>query len=113
MTAGASARSVPLVKAISEQQMQETLGSLPVSEPRVVASGNLATPRVLLDVLERAVERYRLFMLAAQAPLPKREGVIYETPFAGPGMRDGGEQLDYLPMRLSLVPRLFATMREP
>jgi len=113
MTDGASARSVPLVKAISEQQLQETLGSLPVSEPRVVASGNLATPRVLLDVLERAVERYRLFMLAAQAPLPKREGVIYETPFAGPGMRDGGEQLDYLPMRLSLVPRLFATMREP
>ena len=28
-------------------------------------------------------------------------------------MRDGGERLDYLPMRLSLVPRLFATMRAP
>ena len=50
-----------------------------------MASGNLATPRTLLDSLEAAVERYRLFMLAAQAPLPEREGVILETPFVGPG----------------------------
>ena len=39
--------------------------------------------------------------------------MIFETPFVGPGMRDAGEQLDYLPMRLSLVPRLFATIRPP
>ena len=77
------------------------------------ASGNLASPRALLGVLERSLERYRLFMLAAQSPLPLRDGVILETPFVGPGMRDGGERLDYLPMRLSLVPRLFATMRPP
>ncbi len=89
------------------------MAALPAPEPRVVASGNLATPRVLLDVLERTVDRYRLFMLAAQAPLPRRDGVIFETPFVGPGMRDAGEQLDYLPMRLSLVPRLFATIRQP
>src|SRR5476649_1277352 len=101
------------MRVISEQQLEETLAALPVSEPRVVASGNLATPRTLLDVLARAVERYRLFMLAAQAPLPARDGVILETPFAGPGMRGAGERLDYLPMRLSLVPRLFATMRQP
>ena len=43
-------------------------------------------------------------MLAAQAPMPVRDGVILETPFVGPGMRDAGERLDYLPMRLSLVP---------
>ena len=78
-----------------------------------MASGNLATPRALLESLERALERYRLFMLAAQAPLPRRDGVILETPFVGPGMRDAGERLDYLPMRLSLVPRLFATIRPP
>ncbi len=52
-------------------------------------------------------------MLAAPAPLPAREGVIFETPFVGPGMRGAGERLDYLPMRLSLVPRLFATIRAP
>ena len=101
------------MRVISEQRLRETLSSLPVSEPRVVASGNLGAPRALLDALERTVEHYRLFMLAAQAPLPRRDGVIFETPFVGPGMRDAGEQLDYLPMRLSLVPRLFATMRPP
>jgi acyl-CoA hydrolase len=101
------------MRVISEQQLEETLGALPSTEPRVVASGNLATPRPLLDALERSVERYRLFMLAAQAPLPVRDGVVLETPFVGPGMRDAGARLDYLPMRLSLVPRLFATMRPP
>jgi acyl-CoA hydrolase len=101
------------MRVISERQLEETLGALPVSEPRVVVSGNLATPRALLNTLERTVDRYRLFMLAAQAPLPTRDGVILETPFVGPGMRGGGERLDYLPMRLSLVPRLFATMRQP
>jgi acyl-CoA hydrolase len=101
------------MRVISEHQLEQTLVALPPLEPRIVASGNLATPRTLLDALERTVERYRLFMLAAQAPLPAREGVIYETPFVGPGMRDAGERLDYLPMRLSLVPRLFATMRPP
>src|SRR5271166_1061732 len=101
------------MRVISERQLEEALAALPVSEPRVVASGNLATPRALLDALERTVEGYRLFMLAAQAPLPARDGVILETPFVGPGMRDAGKRLDYLPMRLSLVPRLFATMRQP
>ncbi len=101
------------MRVIAEQQLKEALGTLATVEPRVVASGNLATPRALLDALERTVERYRLFMLAAQGPLPARDGVILETPFVGPGMRDAGERLDYLPMRLSLVPRLFATMRPP
>lgn len=101
------------MRVTSEQQLEDALAALPVCEPRVVASGNLATPRALLDAFARAVERYRLFMLAAQAPLPIRDGVIFETPFVGPGMRDAGRRLDYLPMRLSLVPRLFATMRPP
>ncbi len=101
------------MRVVSEQQLEEQLRALAIMEPRVVASGNLAAPRALLESLERALERYRLFMLAAQAPLPRRDGVILETPFVGPGMRDAGEHLDYLPMRLSLVPRLFATIRPP
>ena len=52
-------------------------------------------------------------VLVPPASLPAREGVIFETPFVGPGMRDAGERLDYVPMRLSLVPRLFATIRSP
>ncbi len=101
------------MKTVSTERLAEALRALDGPEPRIVASGNMAGPTVLLKTLDEAVERYRLFMLAAQAKLPEREGVIYETPFVGPGMRDGGERLDYLPMRLSLVPRLFATMRPP
>jgi acyl-CoA hydrolase len=101
------------VKLVSTEQLEQSLRALAVEQPRVVASGNHAAPRALLDTLERSVERYRLFMLAAPAPLPAREGVIFETPFVGPGMRTAGDRLDYLPMRLSLVPRLFATIRAP
>jgi acyl-CoA hydrolase len=113
MTRPAGTRSVPVVRVISQEQLADALAATGATEPRVVASGNLATPRALLDVLDRAVERFRLFMLAAHGPLPDREGVIYETPFVGPAMRGGGERLDYLPIRLSLVPRLFATVRAP
>jgi acyl-CoA hydrolase len=101
------------VRTISVQQLQRDLSALEGSEPRVVASGNHASPRVLLGALEHSLERYRLFMLAAQGPLPASESVVFETPFVGPGMRDAGERLDYLPMRLSLVPRLFDTLRPP
>lgn len=104
----ASATSAPSALADSAVADSAARGA---AEIRVVASGNLATPYHLLEAVDGAVERYRLFMLAAHGPLPRREGVIYETPFVGPGMRDAGERLDYLPMRLSLVPRLFATMR--
>ncbi len=101
------------MRVVSERQLEQALAAVAASEPRVVASGNLGSPRALLGALERSVERYRLFMLAAQRPLPARDGVVFETPFVGPGMRDAGERLDYLPMRLSLVPRLFATIRPP
>jgi len=103
------------VRLIATEELERALADVTVTaeQPRVVASGNHAAPRALLDALERSVERYRLFMLAAPAPLPAREGVIFETPFVGPGMREAGGRLDYLPMRLSLVPRLFATIRAP
>jgi acyl-CoA hydrolase len=101
------------MRVISEQELESALRAVGDGEPRIVASGNNATPRVLLGALERTLDRYRLFMLAAQGPLPDREGVIFETPFVGPGMRTAAERLDYLPMRLSFVPRLFATVRAP
>ncbi len=101
------------MRVVSSDQLEQALRTLALDQPRVVASGNHAAPRALLELLERSVERYRLFMLAAPAPLPAREGVIFETPFVGPGMRTAGDRLDYLPMRLSLVPRLFATIRAP
>jgi acyl-CoA hydrolase len=76
----------------------------------VVASGNYATPMVLLRALTAARERCRLFGLNAQSGWPRRAGIINETPFVGPGMRNN-PGLDYLPMRLSLVPRLFDVSR--
>jgi acyl-CoA hydrolase len=85
--------------------------------PRVVVGDNFGTPRRLLELFDCSVSRYRLFMINAQHPVPDREGVIHETPFVGPGMRetreDASSRLDYLPMRLSLVPLLFERFRPP
>lgn len=74
-------------------------------DPRVVVSGNFASPLAVLGALDAHLERYRLHALNAQPGLPDREGVVYETAFVGPGMRDH-PRLDYVPCRLSLVPRL-------
>lgn len=101
------------VQIVTEEACLRELGCLDRPEVRVVASGNFATPRRLLGLIDEALPSYRLFMLNAQGPLPDREGVIYETPFIGPGMRGAGARCDYLPMRLSLVPQLFERSRPP
>ena len=80
--------------------------------PRIVVSGNHATPRRLLEAVDKAVPEYRLFMLGAQAGVPRRAGVVHESPFVGPGVR-GLLKLEYLPTRLSLVPRILATSHQP
>jgi acyl-CoA hydrolase len=80
--------------------------------PRVVASGNHATPWPLLEAFDRAVPEYRLFVLNAQPGVPDRDGVVLETPFVGAGMRRS-PRLRYLPSRLSLVPRLFGSTVPP
>jgi acyl-CoA hydrolase len=80
--------------------------------PRIVASGNHATPWRLLEAADKAIPAYRLFQVNAQPGVPVREGVRHESPFVGPGMR-GLATLDYLPARLSLVPRILATTHRP
>jgi acyl-CoA hydrolase len=80
--------------------------------PRVVASGNAAAPLQALDVVDRVVERYRLNMLNAPNGIPARDGVIHETSFVGPGMRQSGA-LAYVPSRLSMVPALWRTALPP
>lgn len=101
------------MRIVSEERCLRELGCLDRPEIRVVMSGNFATPRRLLGLIDAALPSYRLFMLNAHPPLPDREGVIYETPFIGPGMRGAEARLDYLPMRLSLVPHLFERSRPP
>ncbi len=100
------------MRIVSEHELANLLGGMTEASPRVVASGNFATPIRALEILDATVETYRLFILNAQHPIPTRPGVLHETPFVGPAMRQS-PGLDYLPMRLSLVPRLFATTRRP
>jgi acyl-CoA hydrolase len=107
----ASARSVQhndLMRVVTESTLRTVLAGLH-GVPRVVVSGNFATPWRVLAALDTAVAEYRLFMLNAQAGIPDRAGVILESPFVGPGMR-GSHRLRYLPCRLSLVPSLLATL---
>ncbi len=91
--------------------LASTLGGLP-PDARVVVSGNFASPHVAIGVLDKAVASYRLHALNAQPGLPDRDGVALETAFVGPGMRRS-PRLSYVPSRLSLVPRLFATTLPP
>ncbi len=98
------------MRILSFDQLKERLAELPGREPRIVVSGNFATPTILLRALGDALERCRVFALNAQCDWPQHAGFICETPFVGPGMRHD-PMLDYLPMRLSLVPRLFDSAR--
>ncbi|MFZ1061940.1 MAG: acetyl-CoA hydrolase/transferase C-terminal domain-containing protein [Acidimicrobiales bacterium] len=97
---------------VSDAIIAQRLESLSGDEPRVAVSGNFATPHHLLDILVATLPRCRLFVLNPQAGWPIREGLVTETPFVGPGVRND-PSADYLPMRLSLVPRLFAFNRPP
>lgn len=99
------------VRLVNESELAEILSSYP-HVPRVVVSGNEATPFKALQILDQAVESYRLFALNAQRGFPDREGVELETTFVGPGMRDSS-RLRYFPARLSLTPLLFRTTLAP
>jgi acyl-CoA hydrolase len=100
------------MRIVSEEGLAQRLAQLPAAVPRVVVSGNSATPLTLLRLVDRTLAEYRLFALNAQAGFPEREGVVHETPFVGPGVRRS-PRLAYLPARLSLVPRLFSRTHVP
>lgn len=74
--------------------------------PRVVVSGNIATPHVVLAAVAEQLPHITLHALNAQAGLPDRPGITMETCFVGPGMRKSSA-LTYIPARLSMVPHLF------
>lgn len=97
---------------VSQAEAAKHLRGLGDEEPRIVASGNFATPWELVALAEHNLERVRAFVLNPQLGWPRRLGFITETPFVGPGVRQD-DYLDYLPMRLSLVPRLFGSVRPP
>jgi len=92
------------MRVITESVLGSILAGLE-GTPRVVVSGNFATPWQAVKVLDASLPEYRLFVLNAQAGIPDRDGVTLESPFVGPGMRTSS-RLRYLPCRLSLVPNL-------
>ncbi|HEV7172374.1 acetyl-CoA hydrolase/transferase family protein [Pedococcus sp.] len=96
---------------VTMSQLERRLAALPPC-PRVVVSGNAATPWEVLETLDRAVPAYRLWMLNAGNGVPDRPGVVAETPFVGPGMR-GHSALEYVPCRLSMAPLLFSRTQPP
>lgn len=99
------------MRLVNESELSEIFSSFP-RVPRVVVSGNEATPFSALRILDQAVENYRLFALNPQRGFPDRNGVELETTFVGPGMRDSS-RLRYFPARLSLTPLLFRTSLAP
>jgi acyl-CoA hydrolase len=62
--------------------------------------------------VDAALGEYVLHLLNAPTGIPSRDGVVHETCFVGAGMRRS-PSLSYVPARLSLVPRLFATTMPP
>lgn len=91
--------------------LDKHLRNLP-SNPRILVSGNHATPWHTLGLLDAVLPTYRLWALNGQPGLPDRDGVTLETSFVGAGMRLS-PRLSYVPSRLSLVPTLFASVQPP
>ncbi|MBA2523382.1 MAG: hypothetical protein H0V25_08635 [Solirubrobacterales bacterium] len=99
------------MRVVSAERLKQLLAALPES-PRVVCSGNAATPWTLVRVLDEALATYTLHLLNPQVGVPDRDGVTIETPFVGVGARSS-PRLAYVPARLSLVPRLYQTVLPP
>ena len=99
------------MKTIELASLRPVLEAVPAN-PRVLVSGNFATPYQVLAEIDRHLPTYRLHMLNAHGDIPTREGVIHETSFVGPAMR-GSADLAYFPARLSMVPRLVRTHTRP
>jgi acyl-CoA hydrolase len=93
------------------EDLGSALAALP-ARPRVVASGNAATPWTVLREIDAQLESYVLHLLNPHAGVPDREGVVLETSFVGPGARRS-PRLAYVPARLSTVPLLFGSALPP
>lgn len=93
------------------EELGRYLAGLP-EDPRVVVSGNHATPWEVLQAFDANVAQYKLFALNGQRGIPDRDGVLLETTFVGSGQRHSS-RLRYIPGRLSLTPQLFKSFLAP
>ena len=99
------------MRVISTEQLKSILSSLPAN-PRIVSSGNFATPKTLLSLADQTIPEFKLHMLNGQPGIPDREGITYESAFVGAGMRHH-PRLSYIPTRLSLLPVLYRDHYRP
>lgn len=99
------------MRVINTEQLKSVLQNLP-GNPRIVASGNFASPNTLLKVADEVLPEFKLHMLNAQPGIPNREGITFETAFVGHGMRRD-PKLKYIPSRLSLLPVLIRDYYRP
>ncbi len=99
------------MRVITVEQLKSVLANLP-ENPRIIASGNFATPNTLLKAADENISEFRLHMLNAQPGIPDREGITYESAFVGHGMRRH-PRLQYIPSRLSLLPVVIRDFARP
>jgi acyl-CoA hydrolase len=99
------------MRVITPEQLRLVLANLP-DNPRIIASGNFATPNTLLKAADENISEFRLHMLNAQPGIPDREGITYESAFVGAGMRRH-PRLEYIPSRLSLLPVVIRDYARP
>lgn len=99
------------MRVINTEQLVSILANLP-ENPRIIASGNFATPHTLLAAADKSLPHFKLHMLNAQKGIPDREGITYESAFVGPGMRYS-PRLSYIPSRLSLLPVVIRDFARP
>lgn len=100
------------MRTVSLDQLRRRLAMLEGGVPRIVVSGNSATPWLVVEAIDSSLEQYRLHLLNAGAGVPIRPGVVAETCFVGQGMRHH-PALEYVPSRLSIVPLLFGRTLPP
>jgi acyl-CoA hydrolase len=99
------------MRVINNEELVSVLANLP-ENPRIIASGNFATPHTLLAAANKSLPHFKLHMLNAQKGIPDREGITYESAFVGPGMRYS-PRLSYIPSRLSLLPVVIRDFARP
>lgn len=99
------------MRIINLDQLKSVFANLP-ENPRIIASGNFATPHTLLKLADENISEFTLHMLNAQPGIPDRDGITYESAFVGEGMRRH-PRLRYIPSRLSLLPVVIRDYARP
>jgi acyl-CoA hydrolase len=100
------------MRIVGIEEAVRTVRDLGIERPRVVISGNFASPVELLGPMLAELPEVTLHALNAQGHLELHDGVVPETTFVGPGYRRH-PRLSYVPCRLSMVPRLFSAALPP